>query len=259
VGAALGVQVAEPAGGFGVAHDGPYASIRGALPGTLQVSIVVPTLDEEEALRRHLPEAREQADEVVVSDGGSRDATVQVARELGARIVEGPEGRGGQLHRGALAARGDVLLFLHADTSLPSGAVASVRRAVSEGAVGGAFLMRFREETEKPVLRLGGRLVRLRTRWLRIPLGDQAQFATRAAYEAVGGFPDWPILEDLYFIRRLRRHGRLAMVPLVVTTSGRRFVRRGVVPTLATNYLVWTLYALGVSPQRLSRLYRHFR
>lgn len=196
---------------------------------------------------------------MVVSDGGSRDGTVRVARELGARIVEGPEGRGGQLHRGAAAARGDVLLFLHADTALPPGAVTAVREAVAGGAVGGGFLMRFQEETETPLLRLGGRLVRLRTRWLQVPLGDQAQFATREAYGAVGGFPDWPILEDLRFIRRLRRHGRLAILPLVVTTSGRRFVRRGVLRTLATNYLIWGLYALGVSPRRLSRLYEHLR
>ena len=226
---------------------------------TPQVSIVIPSLDEEEALRRHLPAARSQADEVVVSDGGSRDGTVALARELGARIVEGPEGRGGQLHRGARAAHGDVLLFLHADTELPPGAVDAVREAVAGGAVGGAFLMRFQEETDKPLLRLGGRLVRLRTRWLQVPLGDQAQFATREAYEAAGGFPDWPILEDLHFIRRLRRQGSLAVVPSVVTTSGRRFVRRGVLRTLATNYLIWSLYALGVSPHRLSRLYRHLR
>lgn len=228
-------------------------------PQAFQVSIVIPTLDEEPTLRRHLPEARRQADEVVVSDGGSRDATVSLARELGARIVEGSEGRGGQLHRGALEARGDVLLFLHADTELPPGAVDAVREAVAGGAVGGAFLMRFREETDKGLLRFGGRLVRLRSRWLQVPLGDQAQFATRGAYEAVGGYPDWPILEDLHFIRRLRRHGRLAILPGVVTTSGRRFVRRGVLRTLATNYLIWGLYALGVSPHRLSRLYRHLR
>ena len=228
-------------------------------PSPLQVSVVVPTLDEAASLGRHLPAVCGEADEVVVSDGGSRDDTVAVAYELGARVIEGPEGRGGQLHRGALAARGDILLFLHADTSLPPGAFRSVREAVARGAVGGAFLMRFQEESEKPLLRLGGRLVRLRTRWLQVPLGDQAQFATHEAYEAVGGFPDWPILEDLRFIRCLRRHGQLTIVPQVVTTSGRRFVQRGIFRTLGTNWLIWTLYGLGVSPHRLSRLYRHIR
>jgi len=228
-------------------------------PRTLHVSLVVPTLDEEAALRRHLPSALEQADEVVVSDGGSRDRSVEVARELGARVVAGSEGRGGQLDRGARAARGEVLLFLHADTSLPPGAVEAVRAAVADGAVGGAFLMRFEEETESRWLRLGGFLVRARTRWLRVPLGDQAQFATREAYKAVGGFPSWPILEDLHFIRALRRRGRLAIVPLVVTTSGRRFVQRGVFRTIATNWLIWALYLAGISPHRLARLYRHIR
>lgn len=228
-------------------------------PSSSTVSVVVPTLDEAATLQRNLPAVAAQADEVVVSDGGSRDDTVAVARSLGARVVEGPEGRGGQLDRGARTARGDVLLFLHADTTLPAGAVQAVREAVAAGAVGGAFLMRFQEETEKPLLRLGGRLVRLRTRWLQVPLGDQAQFASRGAYEATGGFPDWPILEDLRFIRILRRHGRLAIVPQVVTTSGRRFVQRGVLRTLGTNWLIWALYGLGISPHRLARLYRHIR
>lgn len=217
----------------------------------------MPALDEASSLERHLPTALAVADEVVVSDGGSRDDSVDVARHLGARIVTGKPSRGGQLNRGARAANADILLFLHADTELPPEAADQVRRAVADGAVGGAFHVRFLEN--RPILRLGARLINLRTRLLRVPLGDQGQFATRSAFGALGGFRDWPILEDLDFIRRLKRQGRVAILPSRVTTSGRRFLTRGVVRTVATNWLIWALFFLGVSPHRLSRWYDHIR
>lgn len=223
----------------------------------MRVAIVVPALDEETALGRTLPAALAAADEVIVSDGGSRDATVAVARRLGARIVEGPAGRGGQLNRGAAAATADLLLFLHADTELPQGGVALARAAIAAGAVGGGFLMRF--DVDRPLLRLGARLINLRTRWTGVPLGDQAQFVTAETFRRLGGFRDWPILEDLDLGRRLKRLGRVELVAQPVTTAARRFVERGVAPTVATNWLIWGLFFAGVSPQRLGRLYRHIR
>jgi rSAM/selenodomain-associated transferase 2 len=223
----------------------------------MRVAIVVPTLDEESALRRHLPAALAAADEVVVSDGGSTDGTLALARELGARVVTGPPGRGGQLTRGAEATDAPLLLFLHADTRLPEGGVERVRDAVAQGAVGGGFLVRF--DVERSTLRLGERLINARTRLTRWPLGDQAQFVTRDAFRALGGYRDWPILEDLDFAIRLRRHGRTALIPVPVTTAARRFVEQGVVRTVATNWLIWLLFLGGVSPHRLARLYRHIR
>jgi rSAM/selenodomain-associated transferase 2 len=223
----------------------------------MRAAIVVPTLDEEEALARHLPAALLAADEVVVSDGGSRDGTVELARRLGARVVEGPACRGGQLNRGAAACSADLLLFLHADTSLPPGGVDLARAAVAAGAVGGGFRVRF--DVDRPAQRLGARLINLRTRLTRVPLGDQAQFATAAAFRALGGYRDWPILEDLDFARRLKRHGRVALVERPVTTAARRFVERGVVATVATNWLIWGLFFAGVSPRRLAGLYRQIR
>jgi len=219
----------------------------------LSLAVVVPTLDEEESLRRNLPAARAAADELVVSDGGSRDGTVAVARAAGARVVEGPPGRGGQLDRGADATRAEILLFLHADTSLPAGAAEAVREAVRAGAAGGGFFLRF--DDRRPLLRLGERLIGLRTRLTRLPLGDQAQFVTHDAFTALGGYRDWPILEDLDFARRLRRHGRIALLRPPVTTSARRFVERGIARTVVRNWWIWTLYACGVPPRRLARLY----
>lgn len=226
----------------------------------MRLAIVVPTLNEAETLRRTLPPALaalEPRDELVVSDGGSGDGTVEVARALGARVVTGPPGRGGQLNRGAAATDADVLVFLHADTTLPPDGPRAIRQAVAAGAGGGAFLLRF--DVDRPLQRLGARLINARTRLVRIPLGDQAQFATREAFSSLGGFQDWPILEDLDFALRLRRHGRMVVVEDFVTTGARRFVEQGAVRTVATNWLIWLLFLLGVPPRRLARLYRHIR
>jgi rSAM/selenodomain-associated transferase 2 len=223
----------------------------------MRLAIVVPTLNEEDTLRRYLPAAFAVADEVIVSDGGSADGTLAVARELGARVVEGPPGRGGQLNRGAAAATADVLLFLHADTTLPARGAERVREAVARGAPGGAFFLRF--DVDRPMQRLGCRLINWRTRWLRVPLGDQAQFATRETFENLGGFRDWPILEDLDFALRLRRLAGFTLVEEPVTTGARRFVEQGAVRTVATNWLIWLLFLCGVSPHRLARLYRQIR
>jgi rSAM/selenodomain-associated transferase 2 len=227
------------------------------LPQLLSLAVLIPALDEEETLRRNLPAALAATDEVVVSDGGSRDATARVARELGARVVSGPPGRGPQLNRAAAATGADVLLVLHADTVLPPGAIEAVRTAVAAGAVGGGFLVRF--DAEGLVYRLGERVANLRARVTRAPLGDQGQFVTRAAFEELGGFREWPLLEDLDFIRRLGRRGRVAVLPLRVTTSARRFEAGGPLRTVLRNWWIWVLYALGVSPHRLARLYGNVR
>jgi len=225
--------------------------------GPPTIAILIPALDEELNLRNRLPALLALANEVVVSDGGSRDGTIRVAAELGATVVSGPAGRGGQLNRAAAATNADVFLFLHADSSLPPGALDHVREALADGADGGAFLLSF--DSPRRVLRLGARLINLRTRITRAPLGDQAQFVTRRAFEALGGYRDWPILEDLDFIRRLRRHGRICILPARVVTSARRFETRGIARTVTVNWLIWVLYCLGVPPLRLARLYRHVR
>ncbi|HEX5760816.1 MAG TPA: glycosyl transferase, partial [Thermoanaerobaculia bacterium] len=118
---------------------------------------------------------------------------------------------------------------------------------------------RVRFDADRPALRLGARLINLRTRATGVPLGDQAQFVTAAAFRRLGGFREWPILEDLDFARRLKRLGPLALVERPVTTAARRFVERGVVATVATNWLIWGLFFAGISPHRLARLYRQIR
>ncbi len=234
---------------------GPMLASGSPMP--LRLSVVVPVLDEERALGEGLPALLALGDELVVSDGGSRDATAELAGRVGAIVVVGAPGRGGQLARGAAAASGDVLLFLHVDTRLPAGAGEEIRRAVEGGTAGGAFAMRFEPETR--LLRFGARLVNWRSRRFAVPLGDQAQFVRRDVFERLGGFRDWPILEDLDFVLRLRRHGGTVLLPGPAIVSARRFLNRGVLRTVTVDWLIWSLFALGVSPHRLARLYRQVR
>jgi rSAM/selenodomain-associated transferase 2 len=228
-----------------------------------RVSIVIPALDEERAIGAVLSAALAQADDVVVSDGGSRDRTVEIAREMGARVVAGPRGRGLQLNRGAAAASEagrepeDILLFLHADTALPEGGVELVRQAIAAGAVGGAFEIRF--DGRGWVYRLGERIASLRSRWSRLALGDQAQFVRRERFEDLGGFRDWPLLEDLDFMLRLRETGRIAILRRPVVTSARRFAARGPLRTVLGNWWIWTQFVRGVPPRELAARYLDVR
>ncbi len=224
----------------------------------MRLAIVVPTLNEERALGSYLARAKAEADQLIISDGGSTDRTLDIAREMGATIVAGSPGRGVQLNRGAAAASdADILLFLHADTVLPPGSGDAIRQAIENGAAGGAFFVRF--DADRPLFRLGDRIVNLRTRLTRRPLGDQAQFVRRDVFESLSGYRDWPILEDLDFAGRLNRAHGLVLLPGPAVTAARRFVEGGIAKTIATNWLIWLLFAFGVSPERLARLYRHIR
>lgn len=230
------------------------------LTPSMRLAIVVPTLNEERALRRNLVGVLQHADEVIVSDGGSADGTVEIARALGVRIVSGPACRGTQLNRGVAATDADIVLFLHADTTLPPNAGQAIREAIAAGAIGGAFFIRF--DGEGLAYRLGNRIVNLRTKMGFLPLGDQGQFITHQAFRDLGGYREWPILEDLDFALRLRRRWgrrRLAVLEIPVVTSARRFTTQGLARTVTLNWLIWILFAMGISPQKLAKLYRQIR
>jgi len=221
---------------------------------TITVAAIIPTLDEESSLRRSLPAVLSAADEVVVSDGGSRDKTLRTAQELGARVITGAAGRGPQLNRGVASTTSDVLVFLHADTRLPPGAVPAIREAIGGGKIGGGFQVRF--DTDNRVMAVGSKLVQLRTRLTRSPLGDQAQFVRRSVFDELGGFRNWTALEDLDLIRRMKRRGEVVVLPLEATTSARRYLEDGIGRTVALNWLIWALYFAGVPAERLAKLYQ---
>ncbi|RPH83085.1 MAG: glycosyltransferase, partial [Candidatus Rokuibacteriota bacterium] len=214
------------------------------------LSIVIPALDEAANLARVLPGlvAREPAAEVLVVDGGSADdSRAAVARVPSVRWLSGPRGRARQMNAGARAARGDILLFLHADTVLPEGAGAAIVAALADaGTVGGRFDVRL--DSRRPLLALVGWLMNRRSRLTGICTGDQGIFVRRTVFEALGGYPDIPLMEDVELSRRLKRRGRLVALPLRVVTSARKWEREGVVRTIVLMWGLRLLYALGVSP-----------
>ncbi len=211
-----------------------------------RVSAIIPTLNEEARIAATIDAARAAGvDEIIVADGGSTDATVAIAESRGARVITGERVRAKQLNRGAAAASGDVLIFLHADTLLPPGAADAV---LASGRDCGGFLVEFIEPGFR--LRYVAFMINARTRLTRAPWGDQAQFFRRAAFP---GFPEIALMEDYVVARRMKN---AAILPLTVRTSGRRFLTRGVIRTAAINWLIIAAYHLGVSPDRLARWYR---
>jgi rSAM/selenodomain-associated transferase 2 len=215
------------------------------------VSVVIPTLDEEDYIAAAIRSVRGCA-EVLVVDGGSSDRTRERAAEEGARVLVSPAGRGRQLDLGAREAVGEWILFLHADTRLEEGWAEAIA-ALGKDVVGGAF--RFAVDAPRPVYRWVEKAVDLRCRLFALPFGDQAIFARRRVYAMVGGFPPFPLMEDLHFVRRLSRAGRLALLPTRAFTSARRWERDGVVATTARNLWLLGMYAAGRAPERLARFY----
>lgn len=220
-----------------------------------EVSIIVPTLNEAGRiatsllrLHRDFPEA-----ELIVVDGGSADGTVELAREH-ATVIECERGRGRQLRAGASAARGDMLWFIHADTRIDPRALAQIRAALNDPrVVGGGLTLRF--DTSTSALRFLEWSSNQRAVRLGQIFGDQAMFVRRDTYDALGGFPDYPLMEDFEFSRRLNRTGRLALLPATSTASARRFLAHGTWRMIAFAQCIKLLYLAGVPTERLYAIY----
>jgi rSAM/selenodomain-associated transferase 2 len=224
-----------------------------------RLSIIVPVLDEGDGIAATLDalgELRANGAEVIVVDGGSRDATVQRARLRADRVIAGPQGRALQMNAGAEIAAGDVLLFLHADTLLPPAADRLVLDGLARtGRDWGRFDVRI--AGAHPALGVVAFTMNLRSRISGIATGDQAIFVKRDAFAAIGGFPPIPLMEDVALCRRLKRTSRPLCIPACATTSGRRWETHGVVRTIL---LMWRLrfeYFLGADPATLAKRYRH--
>jgi rSAM/selenodomain-associated transferase 2 len=222
-----------------------------------KVSIVVPVLDEANAIAATLGAlqgARAAGAEVIVVDGGSRDATRDIARPLADAVLQAPRGRASQMNAGAGAATGDILLFLHADTTLPAEALGAIERALATGerewgrfdvAIAGSH----------PLLTVVSLLMNARSRFSGIATGDQAIFVRRSTFHAVGGFPPIPLMEDVALSRALKHVSRPAALRERVVTSGRRWERRGILRTVVLMWRLRAAYALGADPHRLARRY----
>lgn len=219
------------------------------------IALVMPVLNEARqlpALAGELERAAERC-EIVVVDGGSCDGTRAALDRLPVKVIDAARGRATQMNAGARATRAPILLFLHADTRLCARAFDAVERAIADGAVGGCF--RVRIDSPDPRLRLAAGIINLRSRLLPSATGDQAIFVRRDAFDAIGGYRELALCEDLDLVTRLARRGRFVVADGEVRTSARRWQRHGVTRTIA---LMWTLrlgYHLGIDPTRLARWY----
>ena len=222
------------------------------------LSIVMPVLNEAAgmgAALQALAPLRARSTQLVVADGGSSDTTVALAQAAGATVVAAPRGRALQMNAGAQQASAGVLLFLHADTLLPENADQLIAQALANGqAVWGRFDVRI---TGQPrMLRVVAAFMNARSRWSGMATGDQAMFMTRAAFDAVGGFPAQPLMEDIEISKRLRQLSRPACLRARVRTSGRRWETRGVWRTVLLMWRLRFAYWRGAAPEQLAERYR---
>ncbi len=221
------------------------------------LSVIVPVLDEAARITATLQALalwRAAGHEVIVVDGGSHDATATLAAPLATAVLHSPRGRARQMNAGAHAAQGDLLLFLHADTTLPAGADAAMQRAVLDGARWGRFDVAISGRSRwLPVV---ATLMNLRSRLTGIATGDQALFVQALLFKQLGGYADLPLMEDIELCKRLRATAPPACLRLKATTSGRRWDQRGAWRTIVLMWRLRWRYWRGESPEALARAYR---
>ena len=229
-----------------------HAPIEGPL-----VSVIIPVLRDTEELAALLPTLpRDSALETLVVDGSpGSDPPMRLLREAhrGVRWIDASQGRAKQMNAGAEQARGDWLVFLHADTRLANGWLDAIRALVGSGVIGGSF--RFALDAPGWRARAIEWGVAFRVRWFGLPYGDQALFVRRDVFEQMDGYRPLPLMEDVDFVRRLRRRGPLRHVAVAAVTSARRYARDGWAARVAGNAVLLTLFLAGFPPARLAALY----
>jgi rSAM/selenodomain-associated transferase 2 len=219
----------------------------------MKTSVIIPALNEAKGILGSLASVKNQQgeSEIIVVDGGSHDETAEIAR-LHANVITCKRGRAVQMNAGACYARGDVLLFLHADTCLSPGGLSAMETALMDPqVVGGTFRLRF--DSPGYLLRVITFFTHFRFRYFHY--GDQGIFVRRAVFEQLGGFREIPIMEDLEFFKRLHGAGKVALLPHPVTTSARRYLEHGIVQQQLLDILLVILYLGGVRPETLLRWY----
>jgi rSAM/selenodomain-associated transferase 2 len=223
------------------------------------ISVIIPVYQEEEAINQTIRYLRSVSGgaryEIIVVDGHPEGCTLSAIDDATVIRVRSGKGRGCQMNVGAQAASGEILLFLHADTFLPPGAMSRIMSVLDESVlVGGAFSLRI--GSERFFFRIIEKLTNLRARLTRVPYGDQAIFILRDYFREIGGYREIPLLEDVDLMRRIRkRGGRIVLFPEAVVTSSRQWDKEGLLYGTLRNRVIMMLYNLGVKPERLARYY----
>lgn len=223
------------------------------------ISIIVPVLNEEKTIEGLLLElkALEGDKEIIVVDGGSVDRTAEIAARH-AVFIGGVSGRARQMNRGAVAAKGEVLWFVHSDSKVDRKSLCHIQAAVDEGCVGGGFSMFF-HDYDTLFMKFVSCSSNMRARHMGLYFGDQGIFVRRDVFERIGGYPDIPIMEDWEMGLRLKKEGRMELLDAPIGTSGRRFKNGGALRTLLFMHKIKLLYILGIPPEKLSGTYRKVR
>lgn len=223
-------------------------------------SVIIPVINEGAVINATVGHVRTvgagASAEMIIVDGDPAGATIGAVRDGDVKTAISEKGRGSQMNRGAALARGDILVFLHADTRLPAGAFELIEHALSDPACpAGAFDLGI--DSGRPVYRILEKVSSCRSRLTRIPYGDQALFFRRDHFNSIGGFADIPLMEDVEIMRRLKKAGtRIAIIGRPVLTSPRRWEKEGVLKCTLRNWLLVSLYLCGASPGRLAKFYK---
>ncbi len=222
-------------------------------------SVIIPVLDESSMINKTVGHVYHLAAgfdvELIVVDGDSKGKTIKAVRDKRVIKVVSPKGRGQQMNKGASAAKGDILLFLHTDTELPDNAFRLLSSVIDDGRyAGGAFDLGI--QSDRTIFRLIEKLVFVRTRLTGIPYGDQGIFIKKECFDKVGCFEEIPLMEDVELMQRIKRSGyEICIIPHKVKTSARRWEKEGVFYCTMRNWALISLYHLGIEPEKLVRYY----
>jgi rSAM/selenodomain-associated transferase 2 len=220
------------------------------------ISVIIPTYNEAQNIQstiEKLNDCKSSDIEIIVVDGGSQDETVSIVTQCNVKVLQSNPSRAVQMNAGATIAQGDILLFLHGDTQVPKAFDCWVEEAL-ETAISGAFELTIAGQNWQFRLIEWG--VKIRSHCFQLPYGDQAIFIKADTFHRFGGFPELPIMEDFVLIQKLKKRGRIAIVPAAVITSARRWQTQGIWPTTMMNQMMILGFYLGVNPETLRRWYR---